>query len=66
MKRLAPLGTLLKCWLVFYLVSLGVSLPADGRLELGELAMGLYYDSLSLLRAPASWVAAALEFLARR
>jgi len=65
-KRLAPLGPILQSWLVFYLVSLGVSLPADGRLELGELAMGFYYGSLSLLRAPASWVAAALEFLARR
>lgn len=42
---------LLKDWLVFYLVTHGVGLPADGELELGELLMGLYYGGLGWLRA---------------
>ena len=41
---------LLKGWLVFYLVTHGIGLPADGEVELGELASGLYYGSLGWLR----------------
>ena len=50
MNWLGPLKGLLKGWLVFYLVTHGVSLPADGELELGELAAGLYYGGLGWLR----------------
>ncbi|MBI3625909.1 MAG: hypothetical protein HY215_07160 [Candidatus Rokubacteria bacterium] len=63
--RLDPLKTLFKCWLVFYLVNHGVSLPADGSLELGELAASLYYGSLIGLRISPSWVNAVVEFLGR-
>jgi hypothetical protein len=50
MNWLGLLKGLLKGWLVFYLVTHGVSLPADGELELGELAAGLYYGGLGWLR----------------
>ncbi len=65
MVRIGPLKTLFKCWLVFYLVNHGVSLRADGSLELGELAASLCYGSLSWLRIPPSWVNALVEFLGR-
>ena len=50
MNWLELLKSILKGWLVFYLVTHGVSLPADGELELGELTAGLYDDSLGWLR----------------
>lgn len=50
MNGLGLLKGLLKGWLVFYLVTHGVSLPADGELKLGELAAGLYYGGLVWLR----------------
>ena len=50
MNGLGLLKGLLKGWLVFYLVTYGISLPADGELELGELAAGLYYGGLAWLR----------------
>lgn len=54
--RLAPLNALFKYWLVFYLVTHGVSLPRDGEPDLGGLALGLYYSILGWLRARATWM----------
>lgn len=62
---LDPLKALFSSWLVFYLLTHGVSLPSDGRIELGELAVSLYYGSLSWLRIPAAWVSTVVEFLGR-
>ena len=64
-SRLDPLKALFSSWLAFYLLTHGVSLPADGRIELGELAISLYYGSLSWLRIPVAWVTAVVEFLGR-
>ena len=50
MNWLDLLKSVLKGWLVFYLVTHGVSLPHDGKLELAELAAGLYYGGLGWLR----------------
>ena len=49
MKGLGPLKSILKGWLVFYLVIHGVSLPADNQLEFSELATGFFYSGLAWL-----------------
>lgn len=65
MNRLAVLNTVVKYGLVVYLVSHGVSLPADSQLEPWELAAALYHGSFGWLRAGAKWVLAVGEFLSR-
>lgn len=49
MSRLAPLSAIFKYWVVFYLVTHGVSLPSDSEPDLSGLAMGLYYSILGRL-----------------
>ena len=53
MKTLGPLRSLLQLAATFYLVSHGVSLPADSHGELHELGWALYYSSLAWLTAMA-------------
>ncbi len=66
MNWLGLLKGLLKGWLVFYLVTHAVSRPADGELELGELAASLYYGGLGLQRLTSppigSWAMARNDF----
>jgi hypothetical protein len=54
MKTLGPLHSLLQLGAAFYLVTHGVSLPADSHGELHELGWALYYSSLAWLMSAAA------------
>lgn len=55
MSRLGPLKTLFKAWMVFYLVTHGVSLPADSSPEFSQVARGWLYAVVDFLRG--HWLA---------
>jgi hypothetical protein len=54
MKALGPLNNLLQLGVTIYLITHGVSLPADSHGELHELGWGLYYSSLAWLMSTAA------------
>ncbi len=60
---LALLNTVAKHGLVLYLVSHGVSLPADSEVELRELAAALYYSSFGWLWSAMSYAHVVIQFL---
>lgn len=51
MNWLSLLHTIAKYGLVLYLVSHGISLPADSKVDPQELAVALYYGSVAWLSA---------------
>ena len=59
----ALLNTIAKHGLVLYLVSHGVSLPADSKVELQELAAALYYSSFGWLWSGIGCANAVIGFL---
>ena len=63
MNWLSLLNTIAKYGFVLYLVSHGVSLPADSKVEPQELAAALYYGSFGWLWSGMSWANAVIEFL---
>jgi hypothetical protein len=54
MKTLGPFKCLLQLGATFYLITHGVSLPADSHGELQELGWALYYSSLAWLTSTAA------------
>lgn len=63
MSRLTSLKTVFQYCLIVYLVSHGVTLWANSQVEPRELALVLYYGSVSWLREGISWVHTVVEFL---
>ena len=61
MNWLSLLNTLTKYGLVLYLVSHGLSLPADSKVEPQELALALCYASFAWLWSRVSWASAVIE-----
>ena len=61
MNWLSLLNTIAKYGFVLYLVSHGVSLPADSSVEPQELALALCYASFAWLWSGISWARALIE-----
>ena len=58
---LSLLNTIAKYGVVLYLVSHGISLPANGKLEPQELAAAFYYGSLGWLWSGITWTIGVIE-----
>ncbi len=61
MNWLSLLNTIAKYGLLLYLVSHGVSLPAESTVEPQELAVALCYASFAWLWSGMSWASAVIE-----
>ena len=61
MNWLSLLNTIAKYGFVLYLVSHGVSLPADSKVDLRELAAALYYGSFGWLWSGISFATTVIQ-----